>query len=464
MKNDSRGVESNVLYTIEQIIIDNNNLYLNPQDAPYSITQYSPLYYIICDQIFSIIGLKSGKNIYAIRIGARLISIILLIGILFYIIKIFQIVFERHEFNYSYILILVLLIIISTTPWFYISRPDALVTLSFIISTYFIIKGNHSRIRYFFFAGLVSIIAPFAKQNGFIIIPIITCFLAIKLRFKELIVYIISVSIGIFIFISLYYFLGYSTKYIFENIYIGIQNGVNTKAAIDYTYIPFLIKFGVIFISTILIYIIYFKKWKSLFHIQYLIFFTIINLLVSFIFALKYGSAINYFNDVIVFTIVLIGFSIKLIDLKYRNTLYIIIILFCLVLSIKNHYQYTKANYKSISDTKDEKSLDEVKNLILNEIDNFYFYTKIRRLNLEFPDNCILPQSEIIENSLKNKSKYYTYYQNIVKNIDHSKIKFVIIYSYSIPLLDQSFFRLYKTIGNIYIYINNDLYNENIVH
>lgn len=42
---DIAGIEQNVIYSI-QVLLDNGKLYSTPSTPPYSITQYTPIYFI----------------------------------------------------------------------------------------------------------------------------------------------------------------------------------------------------------------------------------------------------------------------------------------------------------------------------------------------------------------------------------------------------------------------------------
>ena len=103
---DIRGVESNVIYTLQQILVDNSLLYQDPNNLPFSITQYSPLYYLICDGALSILGINS-TNFLTIRIISRCISVLFLIGsvILFFKIITQQFKCSRKVGNFFLLLI-----------------------------------------------------------------------------------------------------------------------------------------------------------------------------------------------------------------------------------------------------------------------------------------------------------------------------------------------------------------------
>ena len=70
-KKNVRGIESNVVYTIERIMSDNNALYENVRETLYSVTQYSPLYYMISDFNLSVLNISTENNSYLIRFFLR---------------------------------------------------------------------------------------------------------------------------------------------------------------------------------------------------------------------------------------------------------------------------------------------------------------------------------------------------------------------------------------------------------
>ena len=96
---DVRGVEPNVIYTIQSIHLNNSNLYTDPEQIPYAITQYMPLYYIVCDKVISFLRLSAGRDVYLIYMTCRFLSFFVSLWLLFFIGKIsYNILHLSNEF------------------------------------------------------------------------------------------------------------------------------------------------------------------------------------------------------------------------------------------------------------------------------------------------------------------------------------------------------------------------------
>lgn len=69
-----RGVECNVLFTIQKALTG-SRLYTNPNELPFDVAQYSPLYYLICQAVSQLFGISpiDAKAIFSWRGASRLV-------------------------------------------------------------------------------------------------------------------------------------------------------------------------------------------------------------------------------------------------------------------------------------------------------------------------------------------------------------------------------------------------------
>ena len=449
-KKDVTGVESNVIYTVERVVLDNSNLYEDMEKVPYSITQYAPLGYMISDALLSVTHIPTESNSNWVRIVLRLESFAFFLLLLLFGIKLIELV-KGETMSKNVKMLFILLVTAFTAPWYFLVRPDVLVTLFYVCGTYYLLLGlKNKRNIYLSIAGFVSLLAFLSKQNGILIILVTVVFLLIKVKFKPLIYYLIGVIFSALFFSITYLVAGYPLEYISDNLIIGVANGIDIYSAINNAIIPFISIFGFPFL---LILLESFHKRKEIqvdTTLQYISFFAVSSLGFAALTCLKLGSAVNYFNDFMVFSIIVI-FALEKVISKQAI---IICLIFCISLTCYHIFKYGP---RSLYFTLLRNHYDELEygKSVLNKYDSGkYFYTNIRNLILDSPNSCIFPQYEIVTTAINQKNAAQ-YYKNIMANIDYDKLELIIIDTKMGYInFDFSHFKLIDKYKDIEVYKN----------
>jgi len=407
-KTDVRGVESNVVHSIQLILTGNHNLYQSPTALPFNITQYSPIYYMLSDGILTLLKAESADYFF-IRVITRVISMVILLTTALLIYLFFR---NKIEIPAKDSLILSILFILITFPWFSVSRPDVLVALVIIAVIYL----NYSyiqqkRLRYPFFTGALLFIGLATKLNAAIFVVIIGIFYLFIKDWKAVFLSLTGFLITLISIVFIMKIGGYNLTYIKENIIDGIENGYSFEAAVRKTYSDFFSYFGSFFIAIILLVIYKFKYLTT--HINhrlfnFLLFTGIVLLCYSFITGLKVGSAHNYFNEFLLLLILLTGYLMKYAyeqyHLLFRNGLMVyslsVAIIFTFYYCLEYHDQHTLLKNNEIN-------VNLVRSYLKGNLDNKYFFSTDREISLSFPDKCILFPLDI--HNLTFKQDTYNY-------------------------------------------------------
>jgi hypothetical protein len=141
---DLDGAEFTFVHYIQQLL-KGEPLYLNPYEAPYSITIYTPLYLHLVEAACRFLEVNYIDNIYKIFITGRIISFgFTILGV--YYIYLFA---KKHITNSAIILFVCALYLLLITGHSYAVRPDSMKVAFFIAFLYYIID-------YFFESGTAS--------------------------------------------------------------------------------------------------------------------------------------------------------------------------------------------------------------------------------------------------------------------------------------------------------------------
>ena len=457
--NDIRGVESNVVYTLQQILVDNSLLYQDPNHLPYAITQYSPLYYLICDGILTVLKIDSA-NFLIIRIVSRCISLLFLIGS---IVVFFKIVTQKFNSSKSFGIFLSSLLFVFLFPWNFLSRPDGLVLFFVLFSFYFLIQYIYSnQSKLILLVGACSFFAIASKQNGVVLPLIIGVFFLINKNWKAIFYLIIGFCFALFLIWLVLLTGNYSLNFLKANIVDGVNNHIDIIYALKRPYKDFLIYFGLFTLAFISILKSNLKAWISplsslnvLLTVSLFIWF-----IISVIFALKTGSGVNYFNELLVIMLLILakeinsGNKIKMVSKKISSILFIIGI----QVSIFHYYNYTFKILRGVNSTYIGTSTvqEGVNDFLNSNLGDHYFFSDNRTINLASHDRCILPQVEIHQASLQNKVYRYT---NLNDDFNNGTIKYLILNSNLKPILNIDLSNKYsfeKKIGHLSIYKFNN--------
>ena len=468
-----RGVESNVIYTIQSTLLDHNNLYTNPEQIPYAISQYMPFYYIVCDNIIRLLGLSPGQDVHLIYVVCRGLSFFLAILLAFCLGRMMYDIFKCSPFA-SWLVAAFSIFV--NTPWFYLARPDVFVSLFSFAALYFFLrhmKEDPPRLTLLLLSGFLCFFSFFSKQNGLITFLILASYLFFRLRFRDL-----SILIGGFLlasFIGYLLYMPYSSSFLLKNVFWGVfDNGISIENALTGTYQSALTRFGMIAFADILA--IYFlvktTGLKSLDEkTQLLVYYFAVLLVFSCMTSLKIGSAINHFSDTLILSLVILVIAFKRFagyyDLNKQvtllNLLVFLVLSFGLTVSIQNYYSFGRKNLRTIL-THDNPYAHKVVRFLnrqINRHDNFYFFSADRSLNNRFPANCIFPQQYIVRLCTFPRRTFD--YSDFEKKVDDGTIKLYITKKQIIDFAGVELtkkFTFYKKIGEYKIYLNNGYKGE----
>jgi hypothetical protein len=464
-----KGAEPNVIYTIQMTMLNKTWMYQDPESIPFSATQYTPLYYVVCSIFGNLLSLTPGDDVVPIYQISRLVSFINCVGVSCFI---FLILHKVHDVNKPWSWWIALLSVLCATPWYYAVRPDSLMSL-FLFASIFCFGGYQRNwkhpYRYLFLAGALAALSFFSKQNGLIVSLVIGSYLLFTARLKELGIFITGVATGSLLFCLVFY--PFYTKFFFQHLFQGLNNGINIQDAIGTAYYGFISRFGTISLLTfLLIFILHsqvsFKNLSD--EIKFMIYLLIITFLFAIVTALKIGSDINYFNEAIAISFILLCKVCWIIKDRNQelNSRWFKIFAFCLTfsfalsISMSGFLMVGIRNIKRMnerSDVYNNEVISFVKEAQNKTHKKFYMIADDAFIINSFPSENILPHTDIA-------SLWYT--RNIY---DYSRLKTAIAeggillyigegYKLTIFNIDlENNFSLIKTIQGYKIYQNNNV-------
>lgn len=223
---DLAGIEQNVIYGIQRIIL-NKDLYTDPEKPPFAIIQYSPLYYYICAFIVKILNLYSEPGdlhkIYVISRSLSLFFGILCSYIFFYIT-------QRHFSSKKFIsLVGAFLVFIFQYEHHYAARPDSLLDACLLLIILMILEFYTASVKskWLYIYGIVflSFMAVLIKQSGIQIIILLVAFFILK-QDKVVVIHVLATTI---VFSLIFFFINKIVfgDFFYKNVIDGIINGIN---------------------------------------------------------------------------------------------------------------------------------------------------------------------------------------------------------------------------------------------
>ncbi len=461
-----RGAEPNVIYTIQMTMLDKHWMYQDPESIPFSATQYMPLYYMICSSVASILSLMPGDEVVSIYQVSRGLSFLaaVLAGYFIYLTlyKVFD-VNARWSYFTGFICIL------STVPWYYAVRPDSLMALFFFSSLYCFVrylKVDRSHFRYLVMSGALAACSFFSKQNGLIISAVVITYLMFHARIQDLGLFVFGFLLGALVLALV--FLPFYTEFFFQHITQGLNNGIDVKTTIVAVYHNFVSRFGTLTMVTLLLTFIIISKisyQKISDQFKFLIYLFMISLPFSVATALKVGSDINYFHEVIATSFIIlctgsimIGDIYRQLDRRLAN-LFVFCLSFSLAVSLtlSSFFAVGIRNIKRIASSDDVYKKDLLA-FISEEATkypgNFHLLSEEPFINNAFPAYTVLPHHDIA--SLWYTRKIYDF-ANLKKAVSQGLITLYIgngdkLEPYEIDL--QENFLLIKTIQGFKVYKN----------
>jgi hypothetical protein len=425
---DLRGVESNVVYSIQLALENNGLLFASPESPPFNITQYSPLYYVICDIAISVLPIDY-DNYFAIRVITRIISLVLLILSLWVIYDLL------HRFigtSKSTSLIIALVYLVFSFPWFNISRPDVLVLLFFTLSirSILICLENDKNFNMAILLGFFMALGVLSKLSMAFYIMAFGLYMIIAKKYRLAFLSALSFSVSFLLMCFTIQILGYDLSFLYDNIVKGVDNGTSFFAAWGKSYENYFSCFGLLTLVFILFSMVYLKNWKKVKINSNLFFLLTISYTVaifSFLSALKVGSAINYFNELILCMLLFITYFIENYYKLQKKVYLISLMLLGVSITINHTFLYAgrlfiNSFYYTQSNKKDSDVL-EILDFLKSNLGSGYFYSQSREIALSHPQRCILFPADI--HNIAYNRKVFNY--SIVEEWAKPNLKFIIV-------------------------------------
>lgn len=295
------GIESNVIYSLQRIL-DGYPLYVDPAIAPYSITQYTPLYYYICWMIGKLFQVDPSNvhGVYMLSRGVSLVFNLMFAGGAFVILRnVF-----RVSKSISFIALAYAFIYLDEESF---SRPDSLYNLM-VLGTIGLFmkllteKGQQRPAFYLIVASTLSVVSIFVKQSA-IYLPVLLLFFLVfyvrNMRWVLVSLLAMATSFGV-----LFVFSGGGNAYaLLQNTVQGVNNGASLMWFAKRIMIEHFQKERFINILGLLFGTYYLAKGKN-----EVMKFLGLSILGSFAFAVitsvKIGAAPNYFTEFIVLAVI----------------------------------------------------------------------------------------------------------------------------------------------------------------
>lgn len=294
---DISGSEASGIAAI-QLLLDGQDIYTDPEKAPFRLTQYTPLYFTIVTFLVKIAG-WTGTEVHKIYLASRLVSnffTLTTVSIAGYFI--YRVTKQKIA---ALLTGLVLFHVLSF--WFLTtSRPDSLLVLMttlFIVSVYYAFENNDQKL--WFLAIFIGVSAFFVKQSGSILPISAGVFWLIRRDFKMVLK---LTGFGLLTFGLYLAILPINTvDLFFLNIVGGVANSVSWGWFYDWTLQHWLFQFAPLMVLNALVsaYTIYYRPTGF-----YL--FLVIASVLFFLFAtstaFKIGAGVGYYQDYLIVAVI----------------------------------------------------------------------------------------------------------------------------------------------------------------
>jgi hypothetical protein len=230
---DLAGLEQNVVYSI-QMFLHNGNLYASPALPPFSITQYTPLYYLLCGWVARLFHLDPSADIHRLYMIGRSLDLLFNFVTAFFIYRTARRIFRITA--QSAVILFFISFIFSFTHNFAV-RPDSLQDALSVSSIYFFLlyqesdKSMRNLFGFLFPAVLLSALSVFSKQSGIQLIFLFGGFSVLIMDWR---------SIGRILLLSVVVYGGFWMLVTHEYLYFaantigGIANGLSLENFIKY--------------------------------------------------------------------------------------------------------------------------------------------------------------------------------------------------------------------------------------
>lgn len=434
---DIEGIEPNVIFSIQQLI-SGKSLYTNPEEVPYSITQYTPLYYYLSAYVATLMNLNSTDDLHEIYVIGRSISMIFN---LFSVFVIFYVIKNIFNIDWKIALTTSIFSFIYQYRWNCSTRPDSMLNFFILLSVVFFLKYlyniQHKQTITLIIAIFFSIISIFIKQSGIQLPIIFLSFLLITCQWKSfLMAFTLTVTFSSFFTFVFYFIYGQA---FFDNTIGGIVNGIDLHWFIGKILYYKVFLFQVIMFAIVLsICMLAFLK-NSAIYTKFISFCAVAMFIFATTSALKFGSTIHYyidFQNIALITIVMHYLSTysnrsHIIELD-KKVFFSVIILSMLSLGVIYFYidlaKYTRKESDRKADFEKQQSIaNYIKHTLKINTDEYILTFGSRNIIIGnfLHHNFAMPQRDIV-NCCSYPLNVFDY-SNFRNFVESGKIKYYII-------------------------------------
>ncbi len=318
---DLGGFERNVLWVIQHKCLG-GLVYENPKSSPFSITQYGPFYYYIISILTFIFGIV-GDNSRGIIQLSRFVNFFLLLGIAS---GVYIIGFRTFKISYTAAFFVAVLAFLVLGQNFISGRPDALKAAFTLLSFYAALRFvNTEKLYWQLIAFFFSSAAFLTKQDGLIaFFPIFIYHIFNRSAAVEWVKTFI-IALGFSILLA-----GLLVTHPFAvfNLVDGLKNGLSLSWFLSvfqnyFSYLALILLLAVLGVV---------KLTETMPKSAILMgSFLFVYTLFPGLFSLKYGSGINYFNELLVFSFLASSVLIEPLVEKLPKLAFLVLFVFLLV-------------------------------------------------------------------------------------------------------------------------------------
>ncbi|WP_171037908.1 ArnT family glycosyltransferase [Dyadobacter luticola] len=463
---DISGSEGSTIAPIQLLTAD-RDIYLDPESAPFRLTQYTPLYFVIVAFCCKLVN-WSAVDVHYIYLASRFLSnIFSLLAVSVIGLLVFNITKKKIA---GFLSALFLYQILSS--WFLtISRPDSLLVLliSFYLWAAYLALKDRANDNWWFLVIFISVSAFFVKQSGAILSITPGLFWILNRQWKTL----AKLTLFGFAVFGLYLLIlpVNNVALFFTNIIGGVANSASWNWFYDWTLQHWLLQFAPLLVANALVsaYIIYRKS--SPFYL-FLTLASFMFLVFSTMAAFKIGAGVGYYQDYLMVSVLQITLFIcetynkplfNNVFLKAGLSLYLLVAFFYCPLFV--HMKYKAGNYMNFEgiyiEERDvanylysEKKLQDGDWVYVCPGENFRGYF----LNQFLVKNILIPFPDLVFLADKNGTFRYDKFKSMAVN---KQIKYVIANKGTKPvnIFDFDFgqsLRYSSTIGSFDIYEANN--------
>lgn len=474
-----RGVEPNVLFSIQEIMAG-DTLYPDPEEPPFPITQYTPLYYILVALISNLFNIVPGEQFQSVYLVGRTLSVGASLGISFAVF----LSCRRYGADFLISVVGAIVTFVIPIPWFSLVRPDALTAVLGILTVilyarYLLEKNSVPQKHYLILAGVLGFLSFLSKQNGAIFLVAVFLYPALRFRLKEIGYLVLGVMLALIIsslvFLPIYSVFPSEKNYLYTHIIGGLDNGIDLPGAYSNLYSLYLswyfplvaLPLGGIILLVKSIRIEGCKKTDeaTIFLALSFIVVTTANLIAG----IKMGSSVNYMNESMVIAVLFLARLFATRDTyrvldnhsDVRVMFYSFVLFFILVLLGHQTLTYRNSLLRSrLIDRRVPFARIEIANFFENELsahpDALIYCEEIFLIKNMFFEHTIFPQEGLAEVSYSREIMTYAKLSDLIED---GTLRYLVTRKfYDLPAdlfgneLDG--FELYGTTTNLDIYIN----------